>query len=651
MPLSETPPGRPAPPRSVGDPLSRTLSRSVAFAILAGAALGALEALRWLALDPPRYAGWAARLALLSIAGDALLAMLLALPCALLARLLWRPAEHRAAPASACAGLGVALGLALWIGPLGPGLRALIAAALGATLVCLALRELLAWWPLPTRRKPWAWLLVLACVAVTALLAARLRPAPETDAQKGATNVLLVSIDTLRADHLGCYGSENARTPVADLLAVEGVLFQDATSQANTTGPSHATMLTGLHPFEHGAIENGVPLWRRASTLADALGGSGYRTAAFVSGFTLVDQACGFAGRFQRYDDDLLAWSALAPGCERLRLFETASDLAERCGVRVLRGDRPASETVDRALEWLERGSADRPFFLFVHLYDPHAPYEPPPEFAELHDPGYQSERSFGWYALDSEERRALVADPRARAHMEALYRAEISYADAQVGRLVAALEQRGELERTLVVLTSDHGEGLGAHGYYFDHGTFLYDEELSVPLILRLPGRLPAGARVGAQARVVDLAPTILGLLDQEPLLACTGSSLLPLIDSAPAAPPRPSFALSELAGDVSGFGVEGRRLSLRAGGRKLIWSSEHWLDTQRVPPRLEAYDLESDPGELVDLLVSPGGALPPAFEPMRAELEAFRTAGEQVRAGAEPSAEVLERLRLLGY
>ncbi len=626
--------------------------RASAFAALAGAALGALEALRWLVLDPPRYAAWAARLVLLAIGGNALLAALLALPCALLAWLLWRPAEHRAAAASACAGLGVALGLAAWLGPLGPGLGALLAAALCATLVCLALRELLAWWPSPSRRKPWAWLLAVACIALSAQLARLVGSAPGTGAPGTSTSVLLVSIDTLRADHLGCYGSEDARTPVADRLAAEGVQFQDATAQANTTGPSHATMLTGLHPFEHGALENGVPLWPRVPTLSDALGEHGYRTAAFVSGFTLVDQACGLAGRFERYDDDLLAWSALAPGCERLRLGQAAIEIAERAGVRVLRGDRPAVETVDRALDWLERRSADQPFFLFVHLYDPHAPYEPPREFAELHDPGYRAERSFDWYGLDSAERRALVADGRARAHMEALYRAEISYADAQLGRLIAALERSGELDRTLVVLTSDHGEGLGSHGYHFDHGTFLYDEELSVPLILRWPGRLPAGGRVGAQARLLDLAPTILDLLDLEPLLTCTGSSLLPLVGPSPElGSPRPSFALAELSGDVSGFALEGRRLSLRAGGRKLIWTSEHWLDTQRIPQRLEAYDLESDPGELEDLLARQPPALAPGFEPLEAQLESLRAASQDVRAGAEPSPDVLKRLRGLGY
>jgi arylsulfatase A-like enzyme len=456
--------------------------------------------------------------------------------------------------------------------------------------------------------------------------------------------IVLVSIDTLRADHVGCYGAKDAKTPVIDALAREGVVFEDATAQSNTTGPSHTTMLTGTYPAEHGALANGRPLSHRAKTLADALQKT-HATAAFVSGFTLVDSACGLAERFDRYDDDMLAWRWLPTACDRLRLISSAIRFAERRGHEVRRADRPAQETVELALDWLgeRRG---QPFFCWVHLYDPHAPYEPPEEFARLH--GIDDEREPSWYGIDTRGREGLISDPAAVARMNRQYAAEISYADQQVGRVLDALRADGSLDRTLVVLTSDHGEGLGSHGYWFDHGAFLFDEELHVPLVMRLPRAEHSGLRVKNQVRLLDLAPTVLDVLGQPSAMKTSGASLMPLVTGAGDSIERPSFALSWMDGSVSGFDMDGQRQSLRLHGHKAIWTSSHWLDTLRNPERLELYDLTKDRDEQHDLASNAAIAFQSELIP---RLMKWRNATVISRDEGELDEHVLEQLRKLGY
>ncbi|HVS12165.1 MAG TPA: sulfatase-like hydrolase/transferase, partial [Planctomycetota bacterium] len=288
----------------------------------------------------------------------------------------------------------------------------------------------------------------------------------------------------------------------------------------------------------------------------------------------------------------------------------------------------------------------------WVHLYDPHAPYEPPPPFDRMHDPSYRDTGQYGrfdWYELPTPKRRELVRDEAARNHMVALHDGEISYADQEIGRLLDALAARGELERTLVAFTSDHGEGLGSHGYFFDHGAFLYDEELHVPLILRLPGAEHAGSRIAAQARLSDVAPTVLQALGLEPEGMRGGSSLLSMLGNGDSASERPSLALARMDGSHSGFALDGQRVSLRRGGLKLIWISEHWLDTQRIEPRYELYDLARDPGELEDLFTH--DPPPEGLDELRAELDLFRAACDQLGERGKLSADVAAHFRRLGY
>lgn len=690
---------RPAPkpvaaPAARLEPFGGSLARAALLGALGGACVGLAESAKILALHDARYVQWAAKLITLQGAGLALVGALLAAICALFARALAGRPQHRAAPPSACAGLGAIAAVAAFAFG-GQSLTLALPIALGATALALALRELLAWKPFFTRASTWWALLGLAAALDVfvlarelvdgalqwtayalalggALVAARAffgkqaphaallgllallvltalarpeRRVPE-DSGAGRTDVLLVSIDTLRADHLGCYGAESAHTPTIDALAAQGVLFEDATSQANTTGPSHTTMLTGLYPAEHGALSNGVKLSHRVKTLADALART-HSSAAFVSGFTLADELCGLAPRFDWYDDQMGAWSWLPRIVERSQLGRLLVRIARGRGVELAPPDRPAGATIDAAIEWLS-SRGDEPLFTFVHLYDPHVPYAPPEEFARLH--GEPREGEFDWYALSTAQRQKLVDDPEAVAHMRALYKGEISYADAQLARLIEELKRSGRWEKTLVVLTSDHGEGLGSHGYWFDHGTFLYDEELHVPLILRFPNAQHAGTRVKSQVRLLDIAPTVLDHLGLREALKMTGESLLNATAGAPDPAERASYALSDIGGSVSGFEVGGRRMSLRARGHKLIWSSAHWLDTLRVPERDEFYTLGRDPGELDDLRRENGQPAHP-FEDLARQLEAWRTATSSARNEQELEPDALEQLRKLGY
>ena len=286
-------------------------------------------------------------------------------------------------------------------------------------------------------------------------------------------HVLLITLDTTRADRLGCYGYSAADTPVLDSLAAEGVLCERAFTVAPITLPSHAAMFTGLHPAENGVVTNGRGrLGDGISTLAEVLKRQGYDTGAFVASFVL-NRKFGLDRGFRTYDDEFAD-------------EETASDALHR--------QRHGESVVDAALEWLG-AKRTQPFFCWVHLYDPHEPYLP-------HNDLFQDK------------------------YAERPYDGEIAYVDRQVGRLVDFLKTRGLETQTLVVVVGDHGEGLQDH-VERTHGLTLYGETLHVPLIFRQLGQLPGPRRVAGNVSLVDLSPTILDLLGQKERRKITGKSL----------------------------------------------------------------------------------------------------------------------------
>jgi choline-sulfatase len=388
--------------------------------------------------------------------------------------------------------------------------------------------------------------------------------------------LILVTIDTLRADHLGSYGAEEAHTRTLDTVAREGVRFDAAIAPTPLTLPSHASLMTGLDPPGHGVRHNAIyRLDPTLPTLAGRLRERGYATAAVV-GALVLDRRFGLDNGFDHYDDDR----------------------GDRMSDRVGFAERPADAVVDAALAWL----ADAPdrFFLWVHFYDPHARYDPPPGFAA-----------------------AFARRP---------YAGEIAFVDSQLGRLLDAVDHRWPDGRTLVAVTSDHGESLGEHGER-THAYTLYDATQRVPLLLRGPG-LPAGRVIAEPVRLVDVAPTLLSRADASAIDGVDGRDLGPLISGGVTTP---RAAYSETVATYLDYGWS-PVFALRTAGHRYIRA-----------PRPELYDLLSDPGETHNIAALDPGRVAELDAVLERRLGAPRRSGEAAPV-ALGSAD-RERLRALGY
>ncbi len=363
-----------------------------------------------------------------------------------------------------------------------------------------------------------------------------------TPASAVSPNIVLITIDTVRADHIGCYGDRQAHTPTLDALAQQGVLFRTAVAQVPLTLPSHCSIMTGANPPVHGVRDNlGYTLGDNPPTLATLLKQRGYATAAFV-GAEVLDPRRGLNQGFEAYSSPFRQKS----GRNNPLIFNLQD-------VR-----RPAEEVVNDALRWMHaqpRG-AGKPFFVWIHLYDPHQPYDPPEAF------------------------RSLLRDP---------YDAEIAYADDEVGKFLADLRQQSLYDGTLVIAAADHGEGLGDHGEK-THGYFIYDVTLLVPLIIKPPaGAGIAPRRVDTPVRLIDIAPTVLQFLGVPPAPSMQGSSLLSLmVGKATTSPTNVAYSESFYPAE---FGWSPLR-SIRNGHYKYIDA-----------PKPELYDLTADPQELHNL------------------------------------------------
>jgi arylsulfatase A-like enzyme/Flp pilus assembly protein TadD len=419
----------------------------------------------------------------------------------------------------------------------------------------------------------WPLLLLLVLSGPWIFLCARARPA--------IRNVLLISIDTLRADHLGAYGFPRPTTPNIDALAREGVLFKDARTPVPMTLPAHVSLFTGTLPPTHGLrdnLQNRLP--EGSLTLAEMLKARGFTTGAIVSSFVL-DRRFGLSQGFDSYDD-------------RFQAVHKIGDLTERKG----------DEATRRAQEWLD-GHQDRPFFLFLHFYDPHDPYEPPEPFASR------------W--------------------KERPYEGEVAFADDCVGQVLQKLRQLGLYESTLIVVTGDHGEMLGEHGEQ-NHGFFIYEGALRVPLVVRVPGAPAAGAQVEHPVSLIDIAPTVLSLVGAEARKEGQGVDLSPwLAGRGAGGGARTHYA--ETVTPTRYYGASSL-LAVVADGWKYIETA-----------RPELYDLRRDPAEAVNLL---------AREPAKADALARTLVGILAAAGRAPgpapeSAALdeasRERLAALGY
>jgi arylsulfatase A-like enzyme len=433
----------------------------------------------------------------------------------------------------------------------------------------------------------------------------------------GRPNLVLISLDTLRADHLGCYGYRRNTSPNIDRFAEGAVLFQHTIAPSPWTTPSHASVFTGLHPSIHGAgryiYEDpyyDYPIEEKEITLAELARRHGYLTAAYTEG-AYVGAALGFAQGFELYSD---------------------------------RRPRPsicAEETFGSALRWVTT-YGNLPFVLFIHTYEPHVPYAPPRRFAEMFDADFTG--TGGAWPLEARSQ----AD---RARCEAWYDGEIAYTDTVVGEFLAELERLNLLEDTVVILFSDHGEGFWEHGRC-GHGHTLYEEVLRVPLIVRLAGASPPTGRVGREVSLTDLYATCTELLgiDRENPPDCI--SLLPLIDQN-ASPTRyeRKLIVSELSrrdkDDKTGNLRPWRMFSIRTDDEKYL-SSE--LDQTE-----QLYDLRSDPRETNNIAPENQHRLEHYAE-IRERFLATIAAHRPVLSATEPRARALteeERLQFkaIGY
>ena len=447
-------------------------------------------------------------------------------------------------------------------------------------------------------------LLVLSCAGAISAGASTSKKAtaPETARpQHAKPDVFLITLDTLRADHVGCYGDKQAQTPALDSLARDGIRFENAFTVSPITNTSHASILTGLYPSNHGVMDFANPVRPGAVTLAQALKEQGYVTAAFI-GAVILDS------------------KTLAPGLDRgFDFYDNFPQNLPKSSSRYGRVERRGMNVAHRAEKWLGQHSRARaPRFVWVHLYDPHDPYDPPP--------------------------------PYAQRYAGRLYDGEIAYADSALAELLAFLKKSGDYQRSLIVAVGDHGEGLGEHNEE-THGIFLYDSTLRVPLLVKLPWIQPQagsplagplimrGTVVQKQVRTIDIMPTILALTRIKPKPS-DGKSLETTWgyhkDGRPVEDAADRTGIAETDYPLR-FGWAPLK-SIRSDGMKYIEA-----------PRPEFYELAKDPKELAN-----------SYEPwnqnvqkLRAVLADFRKSVAQqksVSAGTVPQ-QTIDELKALGY
>lgn len=406
------------------------------------------------------------------------------------------------------------------------------------------------------------------------------QPAPDSP------NVLLITIDTLRADHLGTYGYSLQTDPNLQKLAEEALVYRDVTTSVPLTLPSHVSLLTGLYPIAHGVRDNGS-FWRgNGETLPELFQQQGYETAAWVSSFVLSSRF-GLARGFDLYDDYVVDTAA------------TDSHYLER----------KAGDTIGRVNEWLDRRRSQRPFFAWVHLFDPHGPYIPPAPYDRQFDSAYDG---------------------------------EVAYSDWALGQLVSELRKLGLWEKTIVVVTSDHGEGLGDHGEN-THGYFVYQSTLQIPLVIKPAGEARMRRDIGRPVHLVDVAPTVLRLSGLQTPGGFQGRVLTELLGRDPG-------QTQQIQGRERELYAESLYFQLKFGWAPYrVYRRGRWKLIES--PGSELYDLSQDPGEEKNLAEVNRTLVSALEEQLDRLVERKSVRGNAVPADVGPDPETVAKLRSLGY
>jgi len=391
-------------------------------------------------------------------------------------------------------------------------------------------------------------------------------------------NFLLVTLDTLRADYLGCYGNKIVQTPELDALAADGCLFEAAFSQAPTTTPSHCSIMTSTYAAQHGAI-NGSAMKMGFPTLAEILRLNGYETSAFVSSYMVRSNNTRLHHGFDYYEDSISPYTTLLKNDESqfLIIVYIFSHLQNN----QIRGDNVS----DRAIKWLDKHKQE-PFFCWLHYFDPHDPYDAPHPYKNMYD-----------NKINKDDLPMAVARSR--------YAGEVTYTDTQLGRYIDALKRKGIYDDMLIIVTSDHGEAFGEkHGDITDiaHGNHLYDATQHVPLIVKLPRRQQTRQRCRDVVQLVDLAPTVLEYMGASLPQSFQGKSLLDLLNGQQRSKSGVAFAESQrynLTKLLPGIGQD-----TRIERQKSIRTAEHkYIVDLSNDFRQELYDLISDPHETINI------------------------------------------------
>jgi arylsulfatase A-like enzyme len=479
------------------------------------------------------------------------------------------------------------------------------------------------------RKKKWLLLIIAMSAFLVCLPSCKKETTPKPkQAPAESPNVLLISIDTLRPDHLGSYGYHRKTSPRFDKLASEGVLYENHISSTSWTLPAHAALFSSLLDSVHGCIETNKKLPEGISTLAEVFAKAGYKTAGFFSG-PYLHPAFGLGQGFQHYEN-----------CTSYaRAIDTAPAKKWAMDAGVMRkSHRDITNPIVYAAfkKWFDQNRGSR-FFMFIHMWDVHFDFIPPPPYDKMFDPDYTGTVTGADFFFDPAINAKMPK--RDLEHLIALYDGEIAWTDHHLGKILDDLENAGLLDKTVVAVTSDHGTEFFEHGNK-SHRQTLFDEVIRIPLVIRYPASLPRGVRVNTQTHLIDVAPTLVELAGLPPMSGIMGRSLMPGALNQTSTSTPESITVSEL------FSVGRRIRAIR---------TLQWKFTDHMNLKLRYYvNLEKDPHETrlrTDLAGDPGRKYLDRYRRVSRDLTEWRkrTASKSDRSTIPD--DVLEQLKSLGY